>query len=65
MSNGSPYSLYEHELLYATRELPLRQVSDEAWWTPRLWLSSWPSVRSWKEPLIHTRDPGISARPDQ
>src|SRR4051812_22357892 len=48
MSNGSPYSLYEQELLYATRVPPSRQLSDEAWWTPRLWLSSWPSVWSMK-----------------
>src|SRR3954454_8480118 len=64
-SNGSPYSLYEQLVPIATRTVPLLQLSDAAWWTPRLWESSCASVRSTNDPLIQTCDPGISARPAQ
>ena len=45
MSNGSPYSLKVQVGLIATGTPPELQRSVPAWWTPRLWPSSWPITR--------------------
>src|SRR5829696_1755084 len=67
-SYGSPYSLAPHRLFTdsATRcPAVLRQSSELAWWTPRLWPYSCEMTRSWIVPFTHDVVPGTYASPAQ
>src|SRR6188508_998969 len=61
MENGSPYSLAVHEPV----KVPVVQARVLAWWTPKLWPSSWPTTRRVIAPLIQLPVPGRYASPDQ
>jgi hypothetical protein len=62
--NGSPYSFAEQLPPSVTRAPPEVQLSVLAWWTPKLWPSSWPTTRNVMAPLIQLEVPGRYARPD-
>ncbi len=63
--NGSPYSDEVHVEEIATRTPPEVQLRLVAWWTPKLWPSSWARTRRLSAPLFQLCDPDTSPRPDQ
>src|SRR5215208_1650212 len=64
-SNGSPYSLAEHDELQVTDAPPLVQERLEAWWRAMLCPSSCATTRTAVVPFIHVCSPGSSPRPAQ
>ena len=63
--NGSPYSDDVQLVEIATRTPPEVQLRLLAWWTPKLWPSSWATTRSENALLFQLSDPGIWPSPAQ
>ena len=63
--NGSPYSDEAQVAEIDTRLEPDVQLRLLAWWTPKLWPSSWATTRSTNDPLFQLSLPGIAPSPDQ